>query len=148
MSSPSEFESRTGRIGFSGEKVYNFVTDLRNFERFIPGGTVNDLKIGCDSGSFKAGMLGSVNIRVTERTPHSKVVFSGNALGENNYSLILNIDDTKSNKSEVKLRVIAEMNPMLKMVASDPVRRFLEMMITEMEKFREWEKTIKDNQPL
>jgi hypothetical protein len=30
------------------------------------------------------------------------------------------------------------MNPLLKMIAADPVKQFLETLIKEMEKFRDW----------
>ena len=142
MSELSTFESRTGKLEFSGETVWKFVTDIRNFERFIPAGSVSDLKIGNDSCSFQVSMLGTVNISITEKTAHNMVLFSGNALGQNNFSLILNIDSTGLNKSEVKIRLSAELNPMLKMIASDPLKKFLETLISEMEKFNGWDKTI------
>jgi carbon monoxide dehydrogenase subunit G len=142
MDNLSEFESRTGRLEFSGETVWNFVTDIRNFERFIPAGSVGDIKIANDSCSIQVSMLGTVNIRISEKTAYDKVVFSGNALGQNNFLLILNINSTGQNKSDVKVKLTAELNPMLKMLASDPLQKFLETLISEMEKFTGWDKTI------
>ena len=42
MSSISYFESRIGNVSCSAEEVFAFVTDIRNFEQFIPAGTINN----------------------------------------------------------------------------------------------------------
>jgi hypothetical protein len=34
----------------------------------------------------------------------------------------------------------ADLNPMLRAIASGPIDRFLETLVTEMENFREWKK--------
>lgn len=138
MSSLSTFESRTGKLEFSAEKVYNFVTDIRNFKRFIPGDTVNNIDLGPDFGSFQAGMLGTVTVTIAGKTPFSQVTYSGNVFRSNDYTLTLNISDKGDTHSEVKVRLTADLNPMLKMIASEPARKFLDTLISEMEKFREW----------
>ena len=33
----------------------------------------------------------------------------------------------------------ADLNPMMKMMASGPINQFLEILINEMENFRDWE---------
>jgi hypothetical protein len=38
----SYFESRNGEMGCTPEEVFYFMTDLRNFKRFIPAGTVTN----------------------------------------------------------------------------------------------------------
>ncbi len=138
MDDLTHFESRTGKLGFSAEKVYNFVTDLRNFKRFISGNTINKIDLGSDSGSFQAGMLGTVTARITQKTPLSQVLYSGNVFGSNEYSLTLNIGDKGNSESEVKVTLAARLNPMLKMVAAEPARKFLDTLISEMENFRDW----------
>lgn len=142
MGALSNFESRTGKIDFSGESVWKFTTDIRHFERFIPAGSVSDLEIANDTCSFRVSMLGTVNIGISEKIPYNKVVFSGNAIGENQFSLILDIFSTGQNKCETKIKLSAELNPMLKMFASDPLQKFLERLTAEMEKFTGWESAI------
>jgi carbon monoxide dehydrogenase subunit G len=138
MAEASYFESRTGRLtGYAGE-VYNFLTDIRNMEQFIPSGTVSNLKVDRESCSFHVSPLGAVDIRLTEKVVNRKVVFSGNALQVNDFSLIVNISGEENQPAEVSVLLSAEMNPVLKMVAANPVRQFLETLINEMEKFKGW----------
>jgi carbon monoxide dehydrogenase subunit G len=142
MSTISTFKSRTGKLDYTMEDVYYFVTDLRNFKRFIPPGTISDLKMEEDSCSFQVSALGIVNIHIGEKVMYNKIVFSGNALHVNDFSLIMDLRDAENRHSEVKVTLNAEMNPVLKMVASEPVRQFLETLIQEMEKFRDWKNPV------
>lgn len=138
MSEISSFESRTGNLDCNAEGVYNFITDIRNFERFIPKDKITNLKIAEDSCSFQMSMLGTVTIRISEKIKPGRVLFSGNALHVNDFSLLLNILSTGTDHSEVKIILSAKINPFLKMIAAEPVRQFLETLIKEMEKFTDW----------
>jgi len=126
----------------SAEGVYNFVTDIRNFERFAPKGAISGWKADSDSCSFSVSMIGTVSVRLAEKQKFSKVVFDGDALKKNDFLLTLLITDNGSEPAGVKVYLSADLNPMMKMMASRPIAQFLEMLITEMEGFREWEKTI------
>ncbi len=134
----SYYESRQGNVDCGAEDIYNFVTDIRNFERFIPPDTFTDIKIDRDTCSFRAGMLGEVIIRLKEKFFPDKVILSGSARQVNDFSLILNIISQGSDKAEVKVDLSADLNPLLKMVADEPVRYFLAKLIEEIESFKGW----------
>jgi carbon monoxide dehydrogenase subunit G len=138
MSDISTFESRTGRLTCNAGEVYNFLTDIRNMEQVIPSGTVSNWKSDGESCSFRVNPLGDVDIRLSEKVVNKKVVFSGNALQVNNFSLIINISGIENQPAEVRILLSAEMNPVLKMIAAGPVRQFLDTLINEMEKFQRW----------
>ena len=69
---------------------------------------------------------------------YSSIVFNGDALKKNDFEIVLHITDNNDNPAEVKVALNAELNPMMKMIAVKPIGQFLEMLITEMEKFRDW----------
>jgi len=138
MSDISTFKSRTGRLTCNAGEVYNFLTDIRNLEQFIPSGTISDWKSDRDSCNFRVNPLGDVDIHLTEKVENRKVTFTGNALQVNNFSLIVNISGIDNQPAEVMVMLNAEMNPLLQMVAANPVRQFLDTLINEMEKFKGW----------
>lgn len=138
MGDLSYFESRTGKVTSSAEDVYNFVSDVRNFERFIPDGTITNWNADRDACSFSVAMLGTVTVRVTGKEKFSKVVYEGDALKKNDFEITLNISDNGNNSSDVNVSLNADLNPMLKMMAAKPIAQFLEMLIIEMEKFSNW----------
>lgn len=134
----SNYESRQSKVDCSAEDIYFFVTDIRNFERFIPPDTFTNINIDRDVCSFRADMLGEVIIRLTGKFFPNKVVFSGSARQINDFSLILNILSRGVDKAEVKVDLSADMNPFLKMVADEPIRYFLTKLIEEIESFKGW----------
>lgn len=140
MSSLTRFESRTAKVNYSPELVFNFATDLRNFQRFIPAGSFSDIDFSQDYCSFRVNTLGVVNIRIGEKVMFNKVLFTGNALMQNDFLMTISLSETENRKSEIRLSLEAEMNPMLKMFASEPVRQFLDILVSEMEKFDGWDK--------
>ena len=138
MSDFSNYESRSGSLSCTPKEVFDFVTDIRNFEQFIPDGTINNWQSGKDACSFSVSMIGTVSLRIEKKEPYDKVIFSGDALKKNDFLLIMNILENSNNKAEVKVLLEAELNPMLKMMANKPILQFLEMLIREMENFKGW----------
>lgn len=138
----SEFESRSGNLTCTPVEIFDFVTDIRNFSQFIPEGTIDIVHIERDSCNFRISQLGNVDLYLSEKEPCSKVIYKGTAFKSQDFSLLLNITVNKSGKAVVDIKLTAELNPIMKMVAAEPVKRFLETLILEMEKFRDWNNTI------
>jgi carbon monoxide dehydrogenase subunit G len=143
MNGISYYESRSGSLSCTTKEVFEFVTDIRNFEQFIPGGSINNWQSEKDTCSFTVSMVGTVSVRIKKKDPFNKVIFSGDALKKNDFSLILHISENDSETADVKVLLEAELNPMLKMVAHKPIIQFLEMLIREMENFTGWKNIIK-----
>jgi carbon monoxide dehydrogenase subunit G len=143
MNSTSYFESRTGKIKGTALEAFNFVTDIRNFEQFIPEKGISNWQASNDSCSFSVPMVGSVRLRIAEMDMPGKVVYLGDALKKEDFTLVLNISDKGKDPAEVKVSLNADLNPMMKMMAAKPIEQFLEMLIEHMESFGGW-KNIKE----
>ena len=143
MDGISHYESRSGSLSCTSREVFDFVTDIRNFEQFIPADSISNWKSEKDACSFTVSMVGTVSVRIDKREPFSKVIFRGDALKKNDFSLVLHISENAIDKADVKVLLEAELNPMLKMVANKPIIQFLEMLIREMENFKGWKNIIK-----
>jgi len=76
MSDVTNFESRRGKLTCTAAEVYNFVTDIRNFERFIPKGTISDWHAEKESCSFSVSMLGTVSFTLAEKEMNTKVIYN------------------------------------------------------------------------
>lgn len=143
MDGISHYESRSGSLSCTSREVFDFVTDIRNFEQFIPGDSISNWQSEKDTCSFSVSMVGTVSVRIDKKEPFNKVIFSGDALKKNDFSLVLDISDSGINTADVKVLLEAELNPMLKMVANKPIIQFLDMLIREMENFKGWKNIIK-----
>ena len=142
MSDLSDFESRSGLLSCTAKEVFDFMTDIRNFERFIPDGTIRDWSAEKEHCSFSVSMLGKVTLSLDEKEKYRKVAFSGDALKKNDFSITIDISENVNRSAEVRIRLNAELNPMMKVMAAKPIAQFLEMLIIEMEKFRGWKDII------
>lgn len=138
MGELSTFESRTGRLDCTPDEVYNFISDIRNFERFIPSESSSSFKINQDICTVRVDMLGNVKIWISEKKKPERVVFAGNAPQVNDFKVVLDIINAETGKAEAKITLLVELNPLMKMVASGAASQFLETLIVEMEKFRDW----------
>jgi carbon monoxide dehydrogenase subunit G len=145
MTNNSIFESRTGKLSCAPETVFNFITDLRNFEQFIPPGNIQNWQATSDKCNFQVPPIGSAAIRISEKMPFSSVIYSGDALQKNDFTLRVQISENERNLADVKVTLTAELNPVLKMMASDPIQKFLEMLISEMEKRDMWNTMSKES---
>jgi len=138
MSEISKYESRTGNLSCKPEEVYDFVTDIRNFRQFVPEGTVNDLEIAKESCTFNVPSLGNINMNLSEKEPHTGVVYRGTVFRSNDFSLILSIKENSAGNAEIVVKLAASLNPLLQMVAAPHINRFLGTLVDEMERFRGW----------
>jgi carbon monoxide dehydrogenase subunit G len=138
MANSLNFESRTGKLSCTPADVFNFITDIRNFEQFIPQGSIKNWQSSSDSCSFQVPPIGKASVNMTEKKPYSFVAYSGDALQKNDFKLFVHITENERKLAEIRLNLTAELNPFLKMIASGPIENLLERLISEMEKFEKW----------
>jgi hypothetical protein len=84
--------------------------------------------------------MGEVMLKITSTTPFSAVSFSGVVLVTTEFVLHVSIAAGDAGRAEVKLMMESELNPMLKVMATGPIERFLETLVTEMESFKDWKR--------
>jgi hypothetical protein len=138
MTNPSKYESRRGSLSCTPGEFYGFITDIRNFEQFIPAGTVKNWQASAESCSFYVSPMGDISMKITGKTPFTQVTFEGNAFKNNEFLIEVNISGNEHELAETKLTFLADLNPVLKMMASAYIARFLDTLMDEMEKFRNW----------
>lgn len=143
MADFSYFESRSGKPECSPEQIFNFVSDIRNFERFLPPGTVKNWRASDNDCSFTVPKMGDVNLSIAQKEKYNLVAYKGTAMKNNEFEIILRINRTGNNMADVKVALNAELNPMMKMIASQPIKQFLEMVIERIENFRCWEQEVR-----
>ena len=136
----TEYESRSASVSCSPEEFYSFITDLRNFSDLVPGRSIEGWQPDADSCRFKVNPMGEITLKVADRSPYTDVKFSGTVLGSTNFDLYVSISEEPGAKTAVRLKMKADLNPVLQMVASGPIENFLEALVTEMEKFAGWKR--------
>lgn len=119
-------EGKTALLEKTQEDVFNFFSDLTNFEKIMPE-NINKFEI--DGNSFLFGLPGMPEIRLVlaEKTPFSNVTL-GAASSKLPFTLAANIKKIEENKSEVTLNFAGEFNPMMTMMIKKPLTKFVETL--------------------
>lgn len=139
MSELSHYQSRTGKVSATPAEVFAFITDLRNFKSFVNEGTISGWHAEKESCSFSVSMLGTVSVRLIEKEISSKVIYQGDALSRNDFTINVNISGRPAEPAEVNISLSASLNPVMKMMADKPIRQFMETLMQEIEYFRDWD---------
>lgn len=135
MKANTFYESRKGSLTGTPEEVYEFMTDIRNFGSLIPDGYISNWEAVKESCSFSVSPLGSVSFMLEESKPFTMVRYTGSALSTTKFSLEVIIEPGESGRADARVLVATDLNPVLSMMTDGPARRFLETLISEMEKF-------------
>lgn len=139
MDNLSSFESRIGKVNSEAKKIYNFATDMRNFNRFLPEDTIDNWEASQDECSFEVSPVGKSKIGIVRKDPYITVKYSGYGLNETEFYLWLQLKELSKDDTRVKLTIKADLNPGLKMIAQGPIKQFLDKLIKGMEEFEDWD---------
>ena len=128
----TRIESDIAEINNTPEKVYNFLSDLNNFEKLMPAQVVN-WKSTEDSCSFTIKGMTDLSMCISEKIPYSKIAIIPSEKAPFNYSLVCQLNEVQGAKVTIA-RIIfdAELNPMMEMLAIKPLQNFVNMLAAKL----------------
>lgn len=138
MENFATYESRVGKISSGAKEIFSFVTDMRNFSRFLPEHTIENWEASVDECSFEVSPVGKSRIKIVRKDPHDTVKYAGYGLNNTEFYLWVQLKELKEEDTRVKLTIKADLNPGLKMIASKPIKEFLDKLVSGMEEFEDW----------
>ena len=117
-------ESPTSHIRKSPKEVYDFLTDLRNFERLMPDSIQTFEVLDQDTFRFALKGMPEIVLKRKSQTPHEKVVL-GAASDKLPFSLTADLREVSPEETEVNLSFEGEFNAMMAMMIKGPITNFL-----------------------
>ncbi|HYX07474.1 MAG TPA: SRPBCC family protein [Bacteroidales bacterium] len=132
----SKIESRVGKLSYSAQKTYNFLSDFNNFKSLIPPDRISDFESTVDSCRFKVTGIGEAALKIIEKEPNKLVKVAGEAMGKVGFKLWIQLKELAEDDTRIKLTVEAELNPMMSMVANKPLKNFVDMLVDQIEKIK------------
>ena len=131
-----KIESKTGKAAYPASKIYDFVTDFRNFDNFIPADKVYDWQADTDHCSFRIDMLGKVRLTI-DNTEEGKLVkiISDPKVSQYNFNLWIQFKEVAENDTRIKITIEPLINQVLKAMVKSPLKEFVDSLINEIEKF-------------
>ena len=126
----TRLESDIVTVNKPAKEVFDFLSDFNNYKRLMPE-QVTGWQSTADECSFTIQGMGSLGMKMKERVPDSKVVIEKNGKAPFDFFLSC-IITTKQDQSDVQLFFDADLNPMMKMMASKPLTNFLNILASKL----------------
>lgn len=126
-------ESPKVTVEKSQQDVFDFLSDVKNFESLMPENISKFEVLDDDKFLFALKGMPEIILKKKEIIAPNKIVL-GAAGGKLDFSLTGNIVDLGDNKSEIQLSFNGDFNPMMAMMIKGPIGKFIETLATNMPK--------------
>ena len=126
----TKLESEKVTIDKTAKEVYDFLSDFNNFERLMPE-QVTDWKSTTEECTFTIKGMATLGMRIVEKTPNSFIKVEKHGSAPFDFTLHCMIDDLQD-RCAVQLAFDAELNPVMKMMASKPLTNFLNILVNKL----------------
>lgn len=130
-----KLESKIGKVSYSDEEVYNFLTDFNNFKNLIPEDKVSNWKSDENSCSFTVNPIGETGIKIIEKEAFKLIKLSSLENDKFNFTFWVQLKMMEEKDTRIKLTLQADLNPMIQMMAKKPLQEFLDKLIDQLEKY-------------
>lgn len=131
-----KFESEKVIINTSSENIYNFLADFNNFQKLMPEQIVN-WKSTENNCSFTISGMADISMRIQEKIPFSKIIIVPDGKVPFTFELICDMNEIDKNSTQSQLIFMADLNPMLSMMASKPLQNFVNILAQKLKEYFE-----------
>jgi len=126
-------ESPKVSIDKSAQKVFDFLTNVENFEKLMPENISKFEVLGNDKFLFALKGMPEIILKQKEAIAPNKIVL-GAAGGKLDFSLTGDITEIDTDKCDVQLTFSGDFNPMMAMMIKGPIGKFIETLATNLSK--------------
>ncbi len=125
-------ESQKVTVSKSSKEVFEFLSDLKNFEQLMPE---NTQKFEVDGDSFLFALKGMPEIRLVlkEKTEYTNITL-GAASSKLPFTLAGNLTETSENTCTAQLVFDGDFNPMMAMMVKKPLGKFIDVLAENISK--------------
>lgn len=127
----TNFQSPEITIKRSTEDVFTFLSDFRNFEKLMPEQVIN-WQASEDQCSFTIKGMADLAMHMGEKRPNDFIRYESEGKSPIGFNLEFSIVELQGNASKVSVELKANLNPMLKMMASRPLKNFVNILADKL----------------
>ncbi len=126
-------ESSKISVNKSPEALFNFLSNIKNFESLMPENISKFEVLSDDTFLFALKGMPEIALKRQASTNPNQVVLSA-AGGKLDFSLTGDITQTGDNASDIQLKFSGDFNPMMAMMIKNPIKNFIETLVTNIPK--------------
>lgn len=117
-------ESPKKTVSKNKQEVFEFLSDIKNFERLMPDNISKFEVLNEDTFRFALKGMPEITLKRKEQIPHEKIVL-GAAEGKLDFTLTADIQELSENSTGVTLHFNGEFNAMMAMMIKNPITNFI-----------------------
>lgn len=125
-------ESKKSVVNKSQKELFEFLTNLQNFEKLMPS-TIDKFEVDGDSFLFSLKGMPEIRLVIKEKNEFDKIVLSA-ASSKLNFSLTTLIQPISENTCDLQLLFTGDFNPMMAMMVKSPLQKFIDTLAEKAEK--------------
>ncbi len=129
------FESNKILIKRPAKEIFDFLSDFRNFEKLMPE-EITNWRADESSCSFTIKNMADLNMAFGERQANEKITMISR--GKNPFVYDLNVFmDENGEGTQTQIVFNADLNPMLSMMVSNPLKNFINILNEKLKEVME-----------
>ena len=117
----------------SAQEVFDFLSDVKNFESLMPVNISKFEMLDDDTFLFALKGMPEIILKKKEAIAPNKIVLGASG-GKLDFSLTGNISEIDADNSEVQLLFEGDFNPMMAMMIKGPISKFIDTLAENMPK--------------
>ncbi len=131
----TQFESGIKTIPHPPQKVFGQLADFDNFEAMLSSDKITNWHSTGDTCRFTIEGVGEIGLKMLEKEPYKTIKYTADGKTPFAFYLWVQLKSVEEGQSKLKLTIRADLNPMLKMVVSGPVNKFVEILANAIAKY-------------
>ncbi len=120
-------------IDKSPQEVFDFLNDVKNFEKLMPENTSKFEVISDNGFVFALSGMPEVALQIKETIVPNKISL-GSAGGKIDFNLVANINEITDASSEVQFVFSGDFNAMIGMMIKGPISKLIETLVDNIQK--------------
>jgi len=132
----TEIKSEKVSINNSDKNIYTFLSDFNNFGKLMPEQVIN-WQSTKDKCSFTIKGMAELAMRLSELKEFSFISYASEDNKPFAFTLNSHIENINNQNAGVELVFIADLNPMLKMMAARPLKNFVNLLVNRLKEIME-----------
>lgn len=125
------FDSEQVNITRNDQLIFNFLSDFNNFQKLMPP-QVSEWRSDSDHCSFNIQNMATLGMTYELKQPFSHIIIISEGKSPFRFNLHCYLDPVSANSTNVNLQLNAELNMMLKMMASKPLANFINILASKL----------------
>ena len=112
-------------------EVYQFLNDLNNHEGLMPE-NITDWSSTADEARFTIKSMAKLALKVDQRVVNKEIVCVPSEKAPFDVKLVWKLEELSTNETKATFVIEADLNMMMKMVASGPLQRLVDHQVTKL----------------